>query len=120
MQRNQQCEWFQKWWTNYGVNRTTIDPMYHEAYMKFGCNICFEHNLLACFHSPYNIVKDIMLLSDNEILREYMGRHYECLVLTKIKHQVILNKPMIVRRIFTKAWDENLYKRFWFPEITVF
>lgn len=120
MQRNQQCDWLQTWWTDYGVNKTAFDPVYRESYSRFKCDICFEHNIPDCFHSPYNNVKEMLQISDNETLREYMTRHYEWLVLTKIKHQIVLNKPMIVRRIFTKAWDENLYKKFRFPEITVF
>ena len=32
--------------------------------------------------------------------------------MTKIKHQIILNKSMIIRRIYTKAWDENYKYRF--------
>lgn len=57
---------------------------------------------------------------DNKTLREYMSRHYEWLVLTKIRNQIIQGKPMIVTRIFTKAWDELLYKKYRFPKITVF
>lgn len=56
----------------------------------------------------------------NHSLKEYMSGHYEWLVLTKVKYQIVLGKPMIVRRIFTKAWDELLYKRNRFPEITIF
>jgi len=126
MQRNQRSDWMRDWWTDYGMNRIGIDHVYHESYVRMGCDICFEHNILDCFHSPYEIVKDMFSLPDryslrdNEVLKEYMNRHHQWLILTKIKHQIILNKPMIVRRIFTKAWDENVYKKFQFPEITVF
>ena len=49
---------------------------------------------------------------NHHILQQFMCCHDEWLVMTKIKHQFVLNKPMIVRRIFTKAWDGILY-----PEI---
>lgn len=45
---------------------------------------------------------------ENYSLKEYMKEHLEWLVLTKVKHQIVLGKPMIVCRIFTKAWDELL------------
>lgn len=57
---------------------------------------------------------------ENKTLKECMTCHYEWLELTKVKHQIILGKPMIVRRIFTKAWDELLYKKKRFLEIIVF
>lgn len=31
--------------------------------------------------------------------------------MTKIKHKIVLNKPMIVKRIYTKTWDEHLDKK---------
>lgn len=91
-----------------------------------GCDIRFEHNIPDFFHSPYDTIKDMFSLPDrypfwdNEVLKEHMNRHHQWLILTKIKHQIILNKAIIVRRIFTKAWDENVYKKFGFPEITIF
>ena len=45
MQRNQQCEWLQNRWTDFGVNRTTMDPLYHESHCRFHCDICFERNI---------------------------------------------------------------------------
>lgn len=49
-----------------------------------------------------------------------MARHYQWIVLIKIKHHVILGKPMVFCRIFTKAWDETLDKKYRFPDITFF
>jgi len=126
MQRNQKCDWIQKWWVDYSVNKTTMDPHYHEAYHKFHCDICFKYNILDCFHIPYKTVKEMTVgewspfHNENKTLKEYMSCHYEWLVLTKVKHQIILGKPMIIWRIFTKAWDELLYKKHRFPGITVF
>lgn len=101
MQRNQQCDWLQDWWINYGVNKTTIDHVYYESYSKMQVNLCFENNNFDCFHIPCKIVRDIHHLSKYEILDQCMTRHYEWLVMTRIKHQIVLNKPMIVRRIYT-------------------
>lgn len=56
----------------------------------------------------------------NYSLEEYMREHLEWLVLTKVQYQIVLGKPMIVLRIYTKAWDEHLYKRTRFPELTIF
>jgi len=124
-QRNQQCEWFREWWRDYGVNRTAIDPVYHESYCRH-CDLCFEQNIGECFHPIYKAVKEMAngewspFYDENYSLKEYMREHLEWLVLTKVKHQIVLGKPMIVRRIFTKAWDELLYKRNRFPALTMF
>ena len=56
----------------------------------------------------------------NNSLEEYMREHMEWLVLTKVQYQIILGKPMIVHKIYTKAWDEMSYKRGRFPKLTVF
>lgn len=120
-QRNQQCKWFKEWWQDYRVNRTAIDPMYHTEYCRKHCNDHFEQNIVESFHSIYKTVKE---MTDKEwdpfhvvnySLQEYMREHLEWLVLTKIKHQIVLAKPMTVRRIYTKAWDGLLYKRNRFP-----
>lgn len=103
-----------------------MDPLYHESHYRFHYDICFEHNIPDCFHIPYKTVKEMMVgewspfHDESKTLKEYMTRHYEWLVLTKLKHQIILGKPMIFQRIFTKALDELLYKKKIFPEIIVF
>ena len=56
----------------------------------------------------------------NYSLQEYMREHLSWYVLTKVQHQIILGKPMIVRRIYTKACDDIMYKRGRFPDLTVF
>ena len=68
------------------------------------------------------IVRDLSQLEYklvNPILNCYKKRQLQWLVLTKVKHQIILNKHMIVRRIYTKAWDDDLYPRLRFPGITI-
>ena len=70
-------------------------------------------------HPAYNTVKEMterewMTYRSspyNNSLEEYMREHLEWLVLTKVQYQIVLGKPMIVRRIYTKAWDEMLYRR---------
>ena len=49
----------------------------------------------------------------------HMKMHHQWLVMTKIKHQIILNKLVIVRRIYTKAWDDYLYPTLRFPGIKI-
>jgi len=125
-QRNQQCEWFQNWWTDYGVNRTAMDPIYHENYERNYCYRCFEHNIGECFHSIYRTVKEMTVKewdpfhNTNYSLQEHMREHLSWYVLTKVQHQIILGKPMIVRHIYTKACDDIMYKRGRFPDLTVF
>lgn len=125
-QKNLQCEWFQNWWTDYGVSRTAMDPVYHERYERKYCHRCFEYNIGECFHRIYNTVKEMTVQEwdpfhmTNYSLQEYMREHLEWYVLTKVQHQIILGKPMIVRRIYTKACDDLLYKRNRFPDLTVF
>lgn len=60
MQRNQQCDWLQKWWVGYRFNRIAMDPLYHEAYCRLHCDFCFENNIGECFHLPYKIVKEMI------------------------------------------------------------
>ena len=55
----------------------------------------------------------------NPILKSYMEMHHQWLVMTKIKHQIILNKPMIVRRIYTKAWDDEFYGKIRYVDATI-
>lgn len=125
-QRNQQCEWFQNWWTDYGVNRTSIYPIYHENYERKHCDICFENNIVECFHSIYKTVREITVRewdpfhNMNFSLQEYMREHLSWYVLTKVQRQIILGKPMIVQRIYTKACDDIFYKRRKFPNLTIF
>jgi len=86
-----------------------MEPVYHESYYRLHCDICFEHNIPDYFHIPYKTVKEMIVdewspfHDDNKTLREYMSCRYEWLVLIKVKHQIILVKSMIIRRIFTKS-----------------
>jgi len=124
-QRNQQCQWFREWWSDYEVCRIVMDPVYHEAYQRKYYGWCREHGIRECFHTIYKTVKEMIdkewspFHNLNYSLQEYMREHLEWLVLTKVKHQFILGKPMIVRRIYTKAKDELLYKRDRFPDLKV-
>jgi len=91
-----------------------MDPIYHESYCRKHCDLCFEQNIGECFHPIYRTIKEMTVgkwlpfHDENYSLKEYMKEHLEWLVLTKVKHQIVLGKPMIVCRIFTKAWDELL------------
>ena len=93
---NLQCDWLQDWWNDYGVNRTAIDPMFYESYFQNECTWCIENGIGECFHTPCQTVRDLRHLQDTEILNQFMRQHNQWLVMTKIKHQVVLNKPMIV------------------------
>ena len=125
-QNNRQCEWFQNWWIDYGVNRIAMDPVYHEGYQRRHCQRCFDYNIGDCYHRIYNTVREMTAKEwdpfhmTNYSLQEYMVDHLEWCVLTKVQHQIILGKPMIVRRIYTKACDDLLYKRERFPDFTLF
>ena len=58
-------------------------------------------------------------MGNDPILEMYMKTHHQWLVMTKIKHQIILNKPMIVRRIYTKAWNDTTFQKYRFPGIKI-
>ena len=121
MQMNRQPNWLKNWWTYYGINKTTLDPVYYESYTQKLCNWCNERNI-ECFHPTHKNIEEFLMPTmrgDDDILHRYMTHHYEWLVMTKIKHQIVLNKPMVVRRIYTKAWDEHVYKRLRFPGISI-
>ena len=99
-----------------------MDLVYYESYFQSQCNDCLESTWGECFHSPCQTVRDLSQLEYklvNPILNCYKKRKLQWLFLTKVKHQIILNKPMIVRRIYTKAWDDDLYPRLRFPGITI-
>ena len=72
---------------------------------------------MECIHEPFRDVRHMYNYPNHHILQQFMCRHDEWLVMTKVKHQFVLNKPMIVRRTFTKAWDGILYPIF-YPGIT--
>ena len=55
----------------------------------------------------------------NSVFEFQKSMHLQWLVLTKLKHQIILNKPIIVRRIYTKAWDDHIYPNLRFPGIKI-
>lgn len=115
--RNQQAKWLQYWWKDYGVNRIAIDPVCYERYFQMQCRTCSKKNTIECFHIPCTIVKDLLQFPNHSILHQFMARHDEWFVLTKIKHQYVLNRHMNVRQIYTKAWDGLLYQRPRFPGI---
>ena len=79
-----------------------MDPKYFESDFRSDCQDCFD-----CFHQPCKPIADLQKYFDKRILGYFMRRHHHWLVLTKVNHQVILRKPMIVRRIYTKAWDTS-------------
>ena len=98
MQRNRQSQWLQEW-SDFGVNKIAMDPVYHESYFQNHFNFCFKHNIVECFHTPCKTVKDLEDIPEHTILDEFMSRHHEWLIMTNIKHQYVLNKLMIVRPI---------------------
>lgn len=80
-----------------------MDPIYHESHFRMHFHIYFEYNIGDFLHMPYKIVNEMMagewspFHDENKTLKEYMSRNYDWLVLSKVKHQIILGKPMIVR-----------------------
>ena len=108
-----------------------FDSFEHMIYVPRGPmtlrNIC-NHQNIECMHPAYNTVKEMIEREwttyrsspYNKSLEEYMREHMEWLVLTKVQYQIVLGKPMIVRRIYTKASNEMLYKRDRFPDLKVF
>ena len=114
MQNCRQPTWLQDWWKDFGLNATTMDPTFYENWYQSRCDTCEEDE---CDHLPFPNARALLRVDDTLMLKQHMMQHNYWLVMTKIKHQIILNKPMIVRRIYTKAWDEN-YK-YIFPGIKI-
>ena len=109
--REPNVPWLSNWWFHYGVSPFSMDPNYYEVYCRRSCDDC-NAKYGECFHYPCDTVGKITELEykmTHPILKSYMQMHYQWLVMTKIKHQIVLNKPMIVRRIYTKAWDDEFY-----------
>ena len=110
MQNCRQSSWMREWWKDYGLNSTAMDPTFYENWYQSRCDI-FDYE--ECDHQPFSCVRTLVKHADDTlILKQHMVQHNEWLVMTKIKHQVILNKPMIFRRIYTKAWDLNYKYRY--------
>jgi len=106
-QRFRQCKWFKDWWTDYGMNRTAMDPIEHEKYCKNLCRPCIEQCSTDFNHPTYNTIKQMtegewsVYKSSlyNNSLEEHMREHMEWLVLTKVQYQIVLGKSMIFRKI---------------------
>ena len=114
MQNYRQKSWLQDWWRDYGLNATAMDPTFYENWYQSRCDIC---DCEEFDHLPFSNVINLLQADDTLILKQHMVQHNEWFFMTKIKHQIVLNKPMIVRRIYTKAWDAN-YK-LCFPGIQI-
>ena len=93
-----------------------MDPLFFQREFQYECDICGF--LTECWHSPCKTAGDVNNYQDSQILGYFMKRQHEWLVMTKTKHQIILRKPMIVRRIYTKAWDSCRYSQIRFPRAT--
>ena len=101
-----------------------MDLVAYVYFFQNKCNWCIEFGRCECFHMPFQNVRELnqfgtIYMGDDPILEMYMKKHHQWLVMTKIKHQIILNKPMIVRRICTKAWNDTTFTRYRFPGIKI-
>lgn len=59
----QQNQWLREWWKDYGVNKTTMNPVENEKYCRNMGKPCIMDCNTACNHPVYHTVKQ---MTDNE------------------------------------------------------